>query len=72
MGGTTLSLCRWCGDTRHSLVEEIELSGRDAASELRERFDPRQYRLDVRHARRYSERLWAFDRERKVAGCYCC
>ncbi len=31
-------------------VEEVEVSGEDAASQLRERFDPRHYRLDVRRA----------------------
>ncbi len=44
-------------------VEEVELSGRDAARELRERFDPRRYRLDVRGSHRCSEGFIAFDRE---------
>ena len=31
-------------------VQEVQLTGADAAQELRERFDPRRYRLDVRQA----------------------
>ncbi len=45
-------------------VEEVELSGGDAPSELRERFDPRQYRLDVRRAP-LQRAFVAFDRENK-------